>query len=33
MTTHGWLVGEIVKRVTGVSLGQFFNEQFAQPLG
>ena len=33
MTTHGWLVGEIVRRVTGVSLGQFFNEQFAQPLG
>ena len=32
MTTHGWLVGEIVRRVTGVP-GQFFNEQFAQPLG
>ena len=31
MTTHGWLVGEIVRRVTGPPLDSF-NEQFAQPL-
>ena len=31
--TYGWLVGELVRRVSGKSLGAFFQEQVAQPLG
>ncbi|PWW63155.1 serine hydrolase domain-containing protein [Actinokineospora spheciospongiae] len=31
--THGWLVGEVVRRVTGRSLGAFLAEQIAAPLG
>lgn len=31
--TFGFLVGEIVRRITGRSLGQFFAEEVAQPLG
>jgi CubicO group peptidase (beta-lactamase class C family) len=31
--TYGWLVGEIVRRVSGVSIGQFFAENVAGPLG
>jgi len=31
--TYGWLVGEIVRRVDGRTLGTFFNEEIAQPLG
>lgn len=31
--THGWLVGEVVRRVAGVSLGEFFREEIARPLG
>lgn len=31
--TFGWLVGELVRRVSGKSLGTFFQEQVAQPLG
>jgi len=31
--TYGWLVGEIVRRVDGRSLGTFFAEEIAQPLG
>jgi CubicO group peptidase (beta-lactamase class C family) len=31
--TYGWLVGEVVRRVTGRSLGTFFAEEIAQPLG
>jgi CubicO group peptidase (beta-lactamase class C family) len=31
--TYGWLVGEIVRRVTGRTLGTFFAEEIAQPLG
>ncbi|MFF3891037.1 serine hydrolase domain-containing protein [Streptomyces sp. NPDC001914] len=31
--TFGFLVGEIVHRVTGRSLGEFFAEEVAQPLG
>jgi CubicO group peptidase (beta-lactamase class C family) len=31
--TFGWLVGEVVRRVTGKSLGTYFRETFAQPLG
>lgn len=31
--THGYLVGEVVRRVTGQSIGRFFAEQIAGPLG
>jgi CubicO group peptidase (beta-lactamase class C family) len=31
--TFGWLVGELVRRVDGRSLGRFFREEVAQPLG
>lgn len=31
--TYGWLVGEVVKRVSGRSLGTFFAEEVAGPLG
>ncbi len=32
-TTYGWLVGEVVRRISGKSLGQFFRDEFATPLG
>ncbi len=31
--TQGHLIGEVVRRVTGKSLGQFFQSDIAQPLG
>jgi CubicO group peptidase (beta-lactamase class C family) len=31
--TFGWLVGEVVRRVSGASLGSFFREAIAEPLG
>jgi CubicO group peptidase (beta-lactamase class C family) len=31
-TTYGWLVGEVVRRVTGRSVGTYFREEVAQPL-
>lgn len=31
--TYGWLVGEIVRRVTGLSLGAFVRAEIAEPLG
>jgi CubicO group peptidase (beta-lactamase class C family) len=31
-TTYGWLAGELVRRVTGKSLGRFFAEEVARPL-
>jgi CubicO group peptidase (beta-lactamase class C family) len=31
--TFGWLVGEVVRRVTGKSLGTYFREEVAEPLG
>ncbi|HET6795415.1 MAG TPA: serine hydrolase domain-containing protein [Acidimicrobiales bacterium] len=31
--TYGWLVGEVVRRISGRSLGTFFAEQVAAPLG
>ncbi|MFF3437043.1 serine hydrolase domain-containing protein [Streptosporangium sp. NPDC002721] len=31
--TYGWLVGEVVRRVTGRSLGAFLSEEIAAPLG
>lgn len=31
--TQGYLVGEVVRRITGRSLGAFFREEVAEPLG
>ena len=31
--TYGWLVGEVVRRITGRSLGRFFADEVADPLG
>ncbi|MFM7068592.1 MAG: serine hydrolase domain-containing protein [Actinomycetes bacterium] len=31
--TFGWLVGELVRRVSGTSIGEFFATEFAAPLG
>ena len=31
--TYGWLVGEIVRRVSGRTLGRFFADEIAGPLG
>jgi CubicO group peptidase (beta-lactamase class C family) len=31
--TFGWLVGELVRRITGRSLGSYFREEVAEPLG
>ena len=31
--TYGWLCGELVRRVTGLSIGQFFAHEIARPLG
>jgi CubicO group peptidase (beta-lactamase class C family) len=31
--TYGWLVGEVVRRVSGRSVGRFFAEEVAGPLG
>ncbi len=31
--TYGWLVGEVIRRVSGKSLGTFFRDEIAQPLG
>ncbi len=31
--TFGWLVGELVRRISGSSLGTFFTQAVAQPLG
>lgn len=31
--TYGWLVGEVVRRVSGRSVGTFFAEEIAAPLG
>lgn len=30
--TFGWLIGEVVRRVSGQNLGRFFDDQLAQPL-
>jgi CubicO group peptidase (beta-lactamase class C family) len=32
-TTYGWLVGEVVRRITGRSVGRFFADEIAGPLG
>jgi CubicO group peptidase (beta-lactamase class C family) len=31
--TFGWLVGEVVRRISGKSLGTFFHDEVAAPLG
>ncbi|NMA98617.1 MAG: beta-lactamase family protein [Phyllobacteriaceae bacterium] len=31
--THGWLAGEIIRRVTGKSVGAYFHELITAPLG
>jgi CubicO group peptidase (beta-lactamase class C family) len=31
--TFGWLVGELVRRISGASLGAFFDAEVARPLG
>ncbi len=31
--TYGWLLGEIVRRITGKSLGTYFHDEIAGPLG
>lgn len=31
--TYGWLVGEVVRRVSGTSIGAFFAKEVAAPLG
>jgi CubicO group peptidase (beta-lactamase class C family) len=31
-TTYGWLVGEVVRRISGKSLGTFFHDEYATPL-
>jgi CubicO group peptidase (beta-lactamase class C family) len=33
MVTFGWTVGEVVRRVSGRSLGTYFADEFATPLG
>jgi CubicO group peptidase (beta-lactamase class C family) len=32
-TTYGWLVGEVIRRITGKSVGTYFREEVADPLG
>jgi CubicO group peptidase (beta-lactamase class C family) len=31
--TYGWLVGEVVRRVDGRTVGRFFDDEVAEPLG
>jgi len=33
MVTFGWLVGEVIRRITGVTPGTFFHDEVAGPLG
>ena len=33
MMTTGWLIGELINRVSGKSLGDFFNNELAKPYG
>jgi CubicO group peptidase (beta-lactamase class C family) len=32
-TTYGWLVGELIRRVSGKSVGAYFHDEVAAPLG
>lgn len=31
--TFGWLIGELISRVSGKSIGQYFRDEIAEPLG
>lgn len=31
MMTTGWLIGELIRRITGKSLGQYFNDEVSEP--
>jgi len=31
--TFGWLVGEVIRRITGKSVGSYFRDELARPLG
>src|SRR4051812_41890492 len=31
--TYGYLVGEVIRRITGRSIGTYFHEEIAEPLG
>lgn len=31
--TQGYLLGEVLRRITGQSLGRFFRQEIAEPLG
>ena len=31
--TYGWLVGEVVRRISGMSLGEYWRKEIAEPLG
>jgi CubicO group peptidase (beta-lactamase class C family) len=31
-TTYGWLVGEVIRRISGKSVGAFFRDEIAEPL-
>ena len=31
--TYGYLVGEVVRRITGMTMAEFWQEEFARPLG
>ncbi len=31
--TYGWLVGEVIRRISGRSLGAYFRDEIARPLG
>ena len=33
MMTTGWLIGELIRRVSGKSLGEFFNNELVEPYG
>ena len=33
MQTYGHLVGEVVRRVSGKTIGQYFDDELAKPLG
>ena len=33
MLNQGHLVGEVIRRITGMSIGRFFKEEIADPLG
>jgi CubicO group peptidase (beta-lactamase class C family) len=32
-TTYGWLVGEVIRRITGKTVGTYFHDEIAAPLG